>query len=124
MSFSLPGPLMGYVRTTQRQKFADPRYAKYRVWKRTVRLLADKAGVPRELNARSSYALTVTGRFRRRARIDADNLYKGISDALFPNDRRVTIAHCELRENAGDECAMVQFNELTVSPIDNRHRVR
>lgn len=106
-NFRIPGPLVGAVRTTQRQKFVDPRYAKYNAFKRTVRLLANRAGVPHELNGKSA-TVRITAFWRKRQRVDGDNAIKSVLDSLWKQDRRVLILAYRGVEFAGDECASVE----------------
>lgn len=92
-TFQVDGPLQAYVRTTQRQKWIDPRYKRYVEWKKAVRLLANLTGIPEELPRDSRAILSVSVMWKNRARLDGDNFIKGILDSLWPQDRRVLELH-------------------------------
>lgn len=87
--FTIDAPLMGAVRTTQKQKFIDPRYAKYSQYKNRVRFLGNAAGIPPEIHSDQSIGIFILATWKNAQRIDADNVIKGILDALWSNDRRV-----------------------------------
>jgi Holliday junction resolvase RusA-like endonuclease len=78
-----------YVRTTQRQKFCDPRYKKYAAWKSMVRVLANVAGWPQDLERDGRYKLSIRASWKGRARCDLSNIIKAVEDACFKQDRRV-----------------------------------
>ena len=78
-----------YVRTTQRAKFCDPRYKKYRAWKELVRACANVAGVPSELRGDCNYSVHVHIYCKGKRRGDVDNYLKAALDALWKEDRRV-----------------------------------
>ena len=87
--FRVPGPIQGYVRTTQRQKWVDPRYKRYQRWKQTIRSIANVANVPEILCRDCRYQINVIVNWRRRPRCDADNVLKGLIDALWRQDRQI-----------------------------------
>jgi len=106
-TFQVDGPLQGYVRTTQRQKWVDPRYKRYVDWKRAVRLFANLAGIPESLPADSRAVLSIAVTWKRKARLDGDNFLKGILDSLWSQDRRVMELHYMSFEGAEAERASV-----------------
>ena len=87
--FRVPGPIQGYVRTTQRQKWVDPRYKRYQSWKQTIRSIANVACVPEILCRSCRYQISVMVSWRGRPRCDADNVLKGLLDALWRQDRQI-----------------------------------
>lgn len=123
--------LMGAVRTTQRAKFIKymkdratglPKfdkdgnrvltpYYRYQQYKQTVRALGDTVGIPHNIGKVSKVAANFKVYWRIRQRIDADNIIKGVFDALWPNasggDRRVLSIQYEATENFGKEFAAI-----------------
>ena len=106
-SFTIDGPLVGAVRTTQRQKWVDPRYKKYQAFKERVRLIANAAGVPDEIPKDGSASVFIRIHWEKRARADCDNVGKSFLDALWKNDRRVLKLTIEAIEHEGREEATV-----------------
>ena len=100
-SFYVKGPLVGAVRTTRRQMWVDPRYKRYEAFKREIRLLANTVGVPDELTGYASVNIFVE--WKRKARVDLDNLAKSALDALWTQDRKVNKLYCDAFENTGVE---------------------
>jgi hypothetical protein len=47
--------IVPYVRTTQRQKWVDPRYKRYAAWKEWARYKANLAGWPTALDPKGGY---------------------------------------------------------------------
>ena len=109
-SFNIPDIIMGAVRTTQRQKWVDPRYKKYKAYKILVRSLADQKGVPDTLDKDSSCAVDITAHWIKKQRCDGDNVIKGILDAIFKNDKRVLYINYRAIENTGKETANVKIH--------------
>jgi hypothetical protein len=72
-TFEINEQLQGYVRTTQRAKWVDPRYKRYLGWKGLVRLLATVAGVPEELPRDCRAVVSASVTWNRKARLDGDN---------------------------------------------------
>jgi Holliday junction resolvase RusA-like endonuclease len=105
-SFIVEGPLVGYVRTTQRAKWVDPAYKRYQAFKATVRLLANAAGVPECIDASASVWVHV--HWVKRARCDLDNAIKAILDSLWKNDRRVQYINAGSYEGKVEEKAFVE----------------
>ena len=103
----IEGPLMGAVRTTQRQKWVDPRYKLYEQFKNYVRLLGNQARIPDTLSSSDKVFVRFNVYWTKRARIDADNIIKGVLDALWPNDRRVLSLWYETKEEAVTEHAEI-----------------
>lgn len=106
-TFQLEGPLQAYVRTTQRQKWVDPRYKRYLGWKGLVRLFATAQGIPDSLTQDCRATVSAAVMWNRKARLDGDNFIKGILDSLWPQDRRVMELHYTAFEHTGAERASV-----------------
>jgi Holliday junction resolvase RusA-like endonuclease len=100
-NLTIPGPIMGAVRTTQRQKWCDPRYKVYQAYKERIRLMANLEGVPNELNKGAYYRLELQVFWAGAARADLDNVIKGVLDALFKQDRRVLSIKAHANERCG-----------------------
>jgi hypothetical protein len=102
--FTFPD-IVPYVRTTQRQKFVDPRYQRYAEWKKSIRLVANTAGVPAELDKENIYGVQVIVKWKNKARADLDNAgIKNVLDALWPQDRSiVAIVATTKLEHGSDE---------------------
>jgi Holliday junction resolvase RusA-like endonuclease len=93
LAFTVPGDPIGYVRTTRRQKFVDERWKRYQTWKNRVTESAGRqvlaiVGALEARKARVTMALGIHYRSDAR-RPDPDNVWKGIADALFKQDRNV-----------------------------------
>lgn len=110
---NMKATIQPYVRTTQRQKFVDPRYHKYAAWKRTLRIEANVAGFPRELKSDRRYRLSLDVYWRGKARADLDNLVKAVLDGLFDQDRRVLVIDAGAWEHVSDESMDIGFYEET-----------
>lgn len=106
-----PTPLIGAVRTTQRQKFVDPRYKVYQAWKSAFRYHANLELIPKILRADSRYTVEIDMKWRKRARSDGDNLIKAVLDALWKQDRRVLDIRFHAEENTGGESMRVSISE-------------
>ncbi len=106
------GPIVPYVRTTQKQKFVDPRYRKYHQWKAAFRLWANIQGFPEELDLEKSYHLDVRIWIKGRTRSDLDNNFKAIADALFKQDRRIIDIRASIVEKSDKEAVEVTLREL------------
>lgn len=106
------GEIVPYVRTTQRQKWVDPRYKRYQRFKDALRLVANTKGFPDSLNTGSAYSLSLTMYWRKKARADLDNLLKGILDSLFTQDRRVTKLDAVSYEQSGEEYLTLALREM------------
>lgn len=85
-----PGPIVPYVRTTQRAKWVDPAYKRYQDFKTALRSFADTRGFPISLDNDKSYRILISIYLEGRSRYDLDNGVKGIMDALFVQDKRIT----------------------------------
>jgi Holliday junction resolvase RusA-like endonuclease len=109
-TFAIAGPLLGY-RASVRRAY-DPAY---RAYKDAVRLLANTARVPRDLDADATASVHVTVHWKRRARIDATNVLKAVEDALWGRDRRVMKSSVMATEHEGVEQAIVSV-EVTTPP--------
>jgi len=102
LQFTVPGRPVPAVRTTQRQKFVDPRYAKYRDYKDYFAMLAQH-----ELNKHrlASFSKDEPIVFNAKVylyskrRVDVDNLLKSFFDAsnriLWHDDSQVVKASVE-----------------------------
>lgn len=104
LSFMVPNRPVPYVRTTRRQMFRDPYYARYRDYKEYFATIAQEAlskypsfycdkGVPVEFHS--------IAYIRGRRRIDLDNILKGQWDSLtsviWHDDSQVVKATIEKR---------------------------
>lgn len=103
----IPGPIRGYVRTTARQKYKDPRYKRYTSWKNFVRLSANLKGFPGRLDPDLAYSIRLTIWYPGRALPDIDNVLKGVLDALFAQDNRVLKVEAEGWEHTKSEPKIV-----------------
>lgn len=110
-SFTVDGPIVPYVRTTQRQKFCDPRYKRYQAFKQYVRSIATRSGVPEELEKVSKYAIYVSVRWKQKARSDLDNILKGVMDSLWSQDRRICHIIADSAEYYGKELMKIVINK-------------
>ena len=73
-----------YYRTTQRAKWVNRGARRYAAWKKFVQQHALEAGLKiGELKKNGHYRLDVTCFFVGETHADAENIRKGISDALF-----------------------------------------
>ncbi len=101
-NFTIPGPILGY-RASARRAF-DP---KYKAYKNRVRLLANQAGVPDDLGENDSAGVSIKVFWKKRARIDVENVLKAIVDAMWKRDRRVLFVDASAYENQKSEEAHV-----------------
>ena len=92
-----------YVRTTQKQKWVDPRYKKYQQWKAAFRLAANLSKFPCSLDPGGSYRLDVLCCWKGKARADLDNVCKAIQDSLVQNDRRILEINARSLERYGHD---------------------
>lgn len=88
-----------YERMTQRGKWKNRRAQRYLAWKKYVQeCWLEKYGRFLKYDGSESIRLDVTCLFRGENHGDPDNIYKGIADALFANDKhvfgRINFAHC------------------------------
>ena len=101
-TFKIDAPLLGYRASVARA--FDPRYTSY---KKIVRVLADVAGVPYELQKTDSAEVWVRVFWAKKARVDLSNILKAVEDGLFKQDRQVVAIHAKAEVNAGMEYAEV-----------------
>lgn len=102
LQFTIPGRPIPAVRTTQRQKFVDPRYAKYRDYKEYFAMLAqqelNKHHLPR-FSKDEDVVFNAKIYLYSKRRIDIDNLLKSFFDAsnsiLWYDDSQVVKASVE-----------------------------
>lgn len=106
------GSMVPCVRTTQKQKFVDPRYQKYHQWKRSFRLWANTQGFPEDLDLAKSYHIDITIRLKGRTRYDLDNAIKGVLDSLFKQDRRIIQIEARILERDSVESVEVLLREV------------
>jgi len=103
LTFTIPGPLMGY-----RKDVAYSHGSKYKGYKEAVRLYALGAGLARlKVPPGARARLSVSINWRAKPRIDWDNVVKAISDALWAQDRDTDPGMFEVRRNMGAEYARV-----------------
>ena len=94
------GPLVPYVRTTQRQKWVDKRYKRYQAWKDAFRLCLNTQGFPSELGPRR-YELNVEIYANKKVRYDLDNACKAVMDSAWSQDKQIKILKAEIKEDQG-----------------------
>ena len=85
-----------YFRTTQAGQWTKGA-KRYHAWKDYVKKAWSKAGVPKEYNdelakkpipaTKEKIRMTIKIYWMNRAHADCDNVFKGIADALFMNDK-------------------------------------
>lgn len=105
--FEIPGPLIGH-KCSVRAAFDKH----FRAYKRTVRLLANVAGVPSALDENGIYRVDTRVWFTGRARTDVENVRKAILDALWARDRRVLAGTYLGLENCSSEKAFVTIERM------------
>jgi Holliday junction resolvase RusA-like endonuclease len=119
-TFVLEEPVMGAVRMTKGGKFywpkKDPNHpvARYLRYKERVRCVANLAGVPDTLPKGTRITVSIATDWKQSQRADGDNVIKGVLDALWKNDRRVTDLHYTAEEHTGNERAGVMVRFETV----------
>ena len=106
--FVLEYPLVGYA--THQHPNTD-RAKRYVSWKRRVRLQANCAGVPSEVDAGLAYEVRVEVRWRKRARVDTDKMLCGVLDGMWQWDRNALSVHAEAAEWTCEETATVTVIE-------------
>lgn len=95
------GPLVPYVRTTQRQKYADPRYKKYHAWKEAFRLCLNTQMFPEVLDPKTRYSLDIEISAKGKVRWDLDNACKAIQDAAWKQDHQIKVLSARVLEDEG-----------------------
>ena len=95
------GTITGAVRVTQRSKWTSAPWKRYQDFKNRIRQLADLKLIPRDLQPDDDVAIEVMCYWKKRARVDADNVLNGVVDSLFRRDRRVLSLHVYSIENTG-----------------------
>jgi Holliday junction resolvase RusA-like endonuclease len=95
------GPLTPYVRTTQRQKWVDPRYKKYQAFKDTFRLCLNSQLFPIELDKKTRYEVDIEISAVGKVRYDLDNGIKSVLDAAWKQDKQVKCIKAVLNEDEG-----------------------
>lgn len=92
------GNPIGYHRTTQRAKWA-PEHQRYEAWKEHVQQACNRSGYtdqnnlnikPIKLTPKQKARVDIEIEYASEAQPDNDNVFKGILDALFVNDKYVT----------------------------------
>ena len=104
---ALEGPLQGH-KCSVRNVFGKG----YVAWKRYVRLQADLAKVPQELDPNGKYRVTTEIWWKGRAKIDTENVQKATIDGLFKRDRRILEIHGYAYEVTGKEEARIKIEKL------------
>ena len=102
------GPLVPYVRTTQRAKWVSKPYKRYQAWKSAFRLCLNTQGFPSELGA-ASYELEVEIYANKKVRYDLDNALKAVMDAAWSQDRQIKVVKASLKEDQG-----IDFDKVTL----------
>lgn len=81
-----------YKRTTQRAKFVSKDYLKYLEFKKHLQmefLRQNKVQCFKALDEKKFYSIELKIGFKNKKHGDADNIVKGVLDALFTNDKNV-----------------------------------
>lgn len=105
------GPMVPYVRTTQKQKWCDERWKKYAAFKAEFRLVADVQNFPSDLDASLDYSILIHIWFTGSRRADVDNLGKSLLDSAFQQDKRIAEMHVVAHEYAGVDRVEVELSE-------------
>lgn len=100
--FNLAGPLHGYT-AQSRGSYWNKRSREYHAWKDLVRLAGREAGIPDEIPPEERWGIKTEIFWKGKARIDPENVQKGILDSLWKQDRRVSRGEFVSTENAGPE---------------------
>ena len=100
--FMVEGPLVGH-KCSKSSCFSKP----YVNFKSLVRLEANLAGVPQELDPKGTYTLRTEVFWQKRAHTDTINIQKSVEDGLFAKDRRVLHGGYSATEYAGVEMVVV-----------------
>lgn len=111
-SFEIPEPLMGFL-ATYKASWTD-QAKRYVAFKNKVRLLANVAGIPDELDSSSTAEISLSIHWKKKARVDSVNVYKAIEDGIFKRDRRVLHGSFRARENLKEEKAFVLLTVETL----------
>ena len=100
--FTLTGPLHGYT-IQSRGSFWNKRSRAYHAWKDLVRLTARAAGVPDEIPEDERWGIRTVIYWKGKARVDPENIQKGILDSMWKQDRRVSHGEFMSYEKNGPE---------------------
>lgn len=106
-TFEVRGRLVGH-KCSPRAAHGKP----FLAFKRTVRLLANVAGVPSDLDQKGAYRVDTEISFRLKAHTDAENIRKAIIDALWDRDRRVLSGSYNAIENMGRESVVIRIARI------------
>jgi hypothetical protein len=105
--FTIDSPLIGHKCSVRAN------YDKlHMMHKERIRILAYLAGVPRELDPEGSYKVTMEIFWKKKQRIDAENVRKQAIDCLWSKDRRVVSGSYVAYENHGFELAKMTVEKL------------
>ena len=86
-----------YKRTTQRAMFVSKDYQRYKAFKELLRLEFLKQNKGLKLNEKTFYAYELEIGFLNKKHADADNIAKGVLDAIFKNDKNVICGKYEVK---------------------------
>ena len=103
------GPLVPYVRTTQRQKWLDKRYKRYQRWKDAFRLCLNTQAFPSELVPARRYELSIEIYADKKVRYDLDNAVKAVMDAAWSQDKQIKVLKAEIKEDQGIDFVKVML---------------
>lgn len=95
------GPLVPYVRTTQRQKWVDKRYKRYQKWKEAFRLCLNTQGFPIELVKGRRYEIEIEIYAEKKVKWDLDNAIKSCLDAAWSQDKGIKVIKAQVKEDQG-----------------------
>lgn len=93
------GPMVAYVRTTQRQKWVDKRYKRYQAWKEAFRACLNTQMFPSELDKGARYSLDIEISAKGKVRWDLDNACKAIQDAAWKQDHQIKVLKAVVLED-------------------------
>lgn len=98
------GPVVPYVRTTQKSKWCSKAWKRYAAWKDTFRLFLNAKDFPADLDPKTEYELSIQIFASKKVRYDLDNAVKAVMDASWKQDKQIKGITARLFENQGIDC--------------------
>jgi len=108
-----------YFRTTQGSKWSKGAM-RYTAWKQYVQKCLEKqnnlkavAGKPIKLTEEKTATMDIAIEWANKAHADCDNIFKGIADALFDNDKHITsgsFKSCMSKSKHGQVLVRIKIN--------------
>lgn len=105
-TFDVPEPIIGH-KCSKSQCFSPPVVA----FKTDVRLKANLAGVPQELDPGRRYSLRTIFYWKKKARVDTDNAHKLTKDGLWGKDRSALTGAYDAVEFSGVERVVITVRD-------------